>query len=114
MLELSTLGAWRARRRRYLLDALADEAERRLAHALQPSEVVPLLLRAQEECAAGASEAIFGWAVAHYEAVHAQIDHWLGCHPAALPPVPRMLGEEALAALLESLRTAMLRDRHGL
>ena len=99
---------------RYMLEPLADEAQRQLVARLGVEDVVPLLLRSQEECAAGATEAIFEWAIARYEEVHSQVDHWLGCHPSALPPVPRMLGEKALAAFLENLRTAMLHTRHGL
>ena len=99
---------------RYMLEPLAAEAQRQLVARMAAADVVPLLVRAQEECAVGATEAIFGWAITHYEEVHSQVDHWLGCHPRALPAVPRMLGERALAAFLEDLRTAMLHTRHGL
>ena len=77
-------------------------------------QVVPLLLRAQEECSSAAAQIIFGWAVEHYEQVHALLDAWLTCAPSARPHVPRLLGDKALLALSTNLRTEMLRVRHGL
>ena len=106
--------------RRYMLEPLAEAAHRVLGRALSAdaaqsaTEVVPLLLRAERECEHVASEVIFQWAVDHYELVHSQLDLWLHCAPSALPAVPRLLGEEALRALEETLRAAMLRRRHGL
>ena len=69
----------------------------------------------EREGADGACEALFSWAVDHYETVHAQIDAWLTApSPAALPPAPRMLGQPALRGFAEVLRSAMLKRRHGL
>ena len=73
-----------------------------------------MLLRAQEDCVAGASEVIFAWAVEHYDEVHELIDAWLTCAPSARPALARLLGEKALGGLLENLRQEMLRVRHGL
>ena len=107
-LELSLLA------QRYLLEGLCAPAHALLAATLTAAEVVPLLLRAQEECALAAQDAIFGWAVEHYEAVHAVIEAWLACAPLARPPVAQLLGDEALLALSANLRTEMLRVRHNL
>ena len=107
-LELAVLGD------RYMLDGLSPHAHRRLRAALTAAEVVPLLLRAQEECSSAAAQIIFGWAVEHYEQVHALLDAWLTCAPSARPHVPRLLGDKALLALSTNLRTEMLRVRHGL
>lgn len=107
-LELALLGD------RYMLDGLSLHAHRRLRAALTAAEVVPLLLRAQEECSSAAAQVIFGWAVEHYEQVHALLDAWLTCAPSARPHVPRLLGDKALLALSTNLRTEMLRVRHGL
>ena len=59
-----------------MLDGLSPHAHRRLRAALTAAEVVPLLLRAQEECSSAAAQIIFGWAVEHYEQVLALLDAW--------------------------------------
>ena len=106
--------------RRYMLDTLADAAHAMLAAALEVDEqrsaeqLVPLLMTAQEACEVGASEVLAAWAVGRYEVVHAQHDFWLTCSPSALPPAVRAVGEEGLRSLLDGLRAAMLRSRHGL
>ena len=110
--------------RRYLLDELMDKAHAMLEASLSAADAVPLLLRAQEACDGEASDAIFSWAVERYEEVHAQLDHWIGCSPAALgsQPALRQLGAlaaspelgEWLRGLLDQLRAAMLKRRHGL
>ena len=49
-----------------------------MPRAAQVLEFVPLLLRAEREREQRASDTIFCWAVDHYDAVHVQIDAWLG------------------------------------
>ena len=71
-------------------------------------------MRAQEMCEVGALETLGEWAVEHWEAVHAQHDRWLTLSPSALPPCVRAVGAEGLRALLDGLRTEMLRTRFGL
>jgi len=100
---------------RYLLPRLASEARARMTAALTAAEVTPLLWRAQQECEAEALEAVFVWAVKHYEAVAAQLELWLGSpHLAAAPSEVRELGAESLAGLHEQLRAAMLKSKYGL
>ena len=106
--------------RRYLLDPLADHAHLLLRkaldvdEALSASDLIPLLMRAQQMCEFGALEALGEWAVEHWEAVHAHHDRWLTLSPSALPPCVRAVGIEGLRSLLDGLRTEMLRTRYGL
>ena len=58
--------------------------------------------------------ALGGWAVEHWECVHAQHDKWIGMSPSALPPPVRAVGEEGLRSLLDGLRAEVLRTRYGL
>ena len=121
----ASLGAWDGLElvclaNRYMLEPLARAALEALTQAMDAdvhrsaTDFVSLLLRAQEDCETVACEAIFGWAVQHYDLVHAQLDLWCTCSPSALPPSVRPLGEHGLRELSEALRAAMLRERHGL
>ena len=106
--------------KRYMLDPLATAALRLLTKALDldvhrsAAEFASLLLRAQADCEMASCDVIFEWAIKHYDLVHAQLDLWCTCSQSALPPSIRSLGEQGLHSLSESLRAAMLRERHGL
>ena len=101
---------------RYMIEPLVAEGRNLLSAALQAADVVPLLLRTQQDGgeALGMCTLILEWAVEHYEEVHSQISHWIECAPSARPPAARALGEHSLRGLLDSLRAATVRHRHGL
>ena len=102
------------------------------ATALSSASVVPLLIRAQAECAFECVSLIFGWAVERYDEVAVHLDAWAGLGTAALPPPVRravlslsspgarsegkgaIAHEAVLGEIAEQLRVAMLRVRHGL
>ena len=82
---------------------------------MRAEDVAPLLWRAQLECEAAAAQVICEWSVANFEAVESLLNLWLCAEvPSALPPPARQLGEAALRELLEALRAAWRRERHGL
>ena len=108
---------------RYMLDPLAEAAHGLLIKALDAdvaasaADVVPLLLRAQQEREEAACQAVLVWAVDHYELVREKLDLWLGQMATGLVvenEAVRRIGEPALFSLAESLREQMVRRRHGL
>lgn len=99
-LELCAFG------RLYMLPSLVEEARPLVAAAMSADEFVPALLLCQEQGAEDEAQAVFEWAVAHYDEVVDALERG-GARSS-------LIDEDDIRALREQLRAAMLQARYGL